>query len=221
VGVVATRSGPMLASADKFEVVITGRGGHAASPHLTVDPIALSGLVINAVHQIVSRRINPTEPAVITIATIKGGTVNNVIPDTVTMTGTIRAFSAETRAALHTELGKAVRVVESLGGSADLKIDFGYPPTVNTADAYAVMQGAMQELLGEDKIIESPMIMGAEDFSYMAQAAPGSFLFLGVKDPAWEQEYPVHRADFRMDERALPIGAASLAASAIAWMEKE
>jgi len=220
VGMVATRSGPMLASADKFEIVVRGHGGHAASPHLTVDPIALSGLVINAVHQVVSRRVNPTEPGVITIATINGGTVNNVIPDTVTMTGTIRAFSAETRETLHRELEKAAKVVEPLGGSAEVTIFFGYPPTVNTPEAFEVMNATAQQLLGTENVQESPMIMGAEDFSYMAQAAPGSFLFLGVKNPEWEREYPVHRNDFRLDEDALPLGAASLAATALAWMEQ-
>jgi len=221
VGIVGTKVGPLAASADKFTLTIRGSGGHAASPHLTVDPIALSGLVINAIHQVVSRRINPTEPGVITIATINGGTVNNVIPDTVTMTGTIRAFTPETRTQLHEELGKAARIVEALGGTAELEIMYGYPPTVNDPGAAEAMFEATRALLGDEKVIDAEAGLGAEDFSYMAQATQGSYMVLGVKNPGWDREYPVHRADFRLDEDALPIGAASLAACAIRWMEKQ
>ena len=112
----------MMAAADMFKLVIRGSGGHAARPQSTIDPIALSAHVINAVQQVVSRRLNPTEPGVITIGTIHGGTVNNVIPDTVEMTGTIRSFAPEVRQLLRDELAKAVRVVEPLGGTAELKI---------------------------------------------------------------------------------------------------
>ena len=221
VGAVATRPGPMMAAADKFELVVTGSGGHAARPQSTVDPVALSAHVINAVHQVVSRRLDPTEHGVITIATINGGTVDNVIPDTVTMTGTIRSFTAEARIALHAELARAVSIVEPLGGTAALTIFPGYPPTVNDAAATAHMQATMRDLLGETHVAESELLMGAEDFSYLAQTAPGCFLRLGVHNPAWQEYYPVHRADFRLDEDALPIGAAALALTALRWMEEK
>lgn len=220
VGSVATRPGPMMAAADMFEIVVIGSGGHAARPQSTIDPIALSAHVINAVHQIVSRRLDPTQPGVITIGTIQGGTANNIIPDRVTMTGTIRSFTPEVRTLLQDELMRAAGVVESLGGRAEVTIFPGYPPTVNDPAATEHMMGAMRELLGEDHVTESELIMGAEDFSYMAQAAPGCFLRLGVHNPSWREYYPVHRADFRMDEDALPIGAAALALTALRWMEK-
>jgi IAA-amino acid hydrolase len=221
VGHVATRPGPMMAAADRFELVVTGSGGHAARPQSTVDPIALSAHVINAVHQVVSRRLDPTEHGVITIATIHGGTVDNVIPDAVTMTGTIRAFTPEARTVLHTELQRAVSIVEPLGGRADLTIFPGYPPTVNDPAATEHMMATMRDLLGDDHVAEGEMLMGAEDFSYMAQAAPGCFLRLGVHNPAWKEYYPVHRADFRLDEDALPVGAAALALTALRWMESK
>lgn len=221
VGTVGTRSGPMLAAADEFELTIRGSGGHAAAPHFTVDPIALSGLAINAIHQIVSRRINPLESGVITIGSIHGGIASNVIPETVTMTGTIRSYTPEIRKQLHEELQKAVNVVEAMGGKAELTIHFGYPPTVNNPEATEVMFAATRSLLGEDNVKQADMVMGAEDFSYMAQAAPGCFLRIGVKNPTWDRQYPVHRADFRMDEDALPVGAASLAAAALRWMEEK
>jgi amidohydrolase len=219
VGTVGSRSGPLQASADEFRLTITGSGGHAASPHLTVDPIALSGLVTNAIHMIVSRRINPIEPCVITIGTIDGGTTDNVIPDAIVMTGTIRAYSPEVRTQLHEELAKAARIVEPLGGSATLEILLGYPPTICDPEATEVMFSAMRQMLGEENVLETKPSLGAEDFSYMAQKAPGNFLRLGVKSPEWTQMYPVHRADFRMDEGALPIGAAALAAAALEWMK--
>lgn len=221
VGTVGTRSGPMLAAADEFELTIRGSGGHAAAPHLTVDPIALSGLVINAIHQVVSRRVNPIESGVITIGSIHGGQASNVIPETVAMTGTIRSYTPEIRNLLHEELQKAVNVVEAMGGKAELKINLGYPPTVNNPEATEVMFSATRALLGEDNVKQADMVMGAEDFSYMAQAAPGCFLRIGVKNPGWDRMYPVHRADFRMDENALPVGAASLAAAALRWMEEK
>ena len=221
VGTVGTRSGPMLAAADEFELTIRGSGGHAAAPHFTVDPIALSGLAINAIHQIVSRRINPLESGVITIGSIHGGIASNVIPETVTMTGTIRSYTPEIRKQLHEELQKAVNVVEAMGGKAELTIHIGYPPTVNNPEATEVMFAATRSLLGEDNVKQADMVMGAEDFSYMAQAAPGCFLRIGVKNPTWDRQYPVHRADFRMDEDALPVGAASLAAAALRWMEEK
>ena len=219
VGYVATRPGPMMAAADKFELVVTGSGGHAARPQSTIDPIALSAHVINAVHQIVSRRLDPTEHGVITIATIHGGTVDNVIPDQVTMTGTIRSFTPRAREVLHAELKRAASIVEPFGGRAEPTIHPGYPPTVNDPTAAEHMMATMRDLLGDDHVVESELIMGAEDFSYMAQAAPGCFLRLGVHNPSWKEYYPVHRADFRLDEDALPIGSAALALTALRWME--
>lgn len=221
VGHVATRPGPMMAAADMFVLTVRGSGGHAARPQSTVDPIALAGLVIQAVQQVVSRRINPIEAGVITIGTIHGGTVNNVIPDIVEMTGTIRSFDPEVRQVLHAELAKAVRIVEPLGGAAELKIHFGYPPLVNGEEATTVMMGAMANLLGADNVQVSDKMMGAEDFSYMAQQAPGCFLRLGVHNSAWTEYYPVHRADFRLDEDALPIGSAALVTAALAWMDQK
>lgn len=221
VGTVATRSGPMMASADTFTLVIHGSGGHAARPHITIDPIALSAHVINAIQQVVSRRLNPLDPGVITIGTIHGGTVSNVIPDIVTMTGTIRAFSQEGRATLLSELERAVKVIEPLGGRAEYTLQAGYPPTVNSPEATAIMLAATRDLVGVDQVKEAPMVMGAEDFSFMAQVAPGSFLRIGTHNPAWDRFYPVHRADFRLDEDALPVGAAAMAAAALRWMEEK
>jgi amidohydrolase len=222
VGEVATREGPMMCAADRFHLVIRGSGGHAARPHTTVDPIALSAHVINAIQQVVSRRINPLESAVITIATIHGGTVANVIPGTVTMTGTIRSFTPETRQKLHEELENACRIVEPLGGSFEFKFTKSCPPLLNEPEAVTAAVEALSELLGKENVKVADQFTYGEDFSFMLQQAPGCFIWLGVHDPAWgDQVYPLHRADFRLDEDALPVGSAVLAATALHWMNQK
>ncbi len=221
VGVVRTRSGPLLAAADKFQLVIQGKGGHAARPQDALDPIWLAGQAIQAIHGIVSRRLGPLQVGVITIGQIHGGTVNNVIPETVTMEGTLRSFTPEVRKQLQEDLRRACRVVEAFGGRFELTIHEGYPPTVLDETATQVMMEATREILGEEKVVEAEPITGAEDFSYMAQAAPGSFLFLGVHNPNWEGYYNVHTPQFRLDEDALPIGAAALASAAVKWLQEK
>jgi IAA-amino acid hydrolase len=222
VGEVATREGPMMCATDWFDLVIRGSGGHAGRPQNTVDPIALSTHVINAIQQVVSRRINPLEPAAITIGTINGGTVANAIPDTVTLTGTIRSFTPDTRTKLHEELEKACRIVEPLGGSIELNITTGYPPTSNSPQATKGAVEALSEMLGMENVKMADQLMIAEDFGFMSQQAPGCFIFLGVHDPAWgDKVYQVHRADFRIDEDALPVGSAVLAATALHWMNQK
>ncbi len=221
VGQVATRPGPMMASADMFTIVLRGKAGHAARPQQAIDTIALSAHVIQAIHQVVSRRLNPIDEGVITIGTIQGGTKDNIIADTVTMTGTIRAFTDESRDLLHRELRRACSIIEPLGGRFELDVLTGYPPLANTPEAAEIMFAATRDLLGAENVFEAPKVMAAEDFSFMTRQAPGSFLRLGVHNPAWEQRYFVHTPDFRLDEDALPIGAASLVATALAWMSQK
>ena len=221
VGKVATRIGPITAAADEFRLTVIGSGGHAARPQATIDPIVLSAQAILAIQQIISRRVNPLEAGVVTIGTINGGTVENVIPDTVSMTGTLRSFTPETRELLRRELRRACGVIEALGGSFELTIQEGYPPTINSDEATSVMFEATKAMFGDENVGIAELGMGAEDFSYMAQKAPGCFLRLGTHNPAWDRRYMVHRADFRLDEDALPVGAAALAAAAIRWMETQ
>ena len=221
VGTVATQPGPMMAGADKFTIILHGLASHAARPNQGLDTIALSAHVVQAVHQIVSRRLDPVEEGVITIGTIAGGTKDNIIADTVTMTGTIRSFTPENRQLLHQELRRACSIVEPLGGSFDLDILAGYPPTVNDSQACDVMMSVARTLLGADNVIPGNKIMAAEDFSFMAGEAPGCFLRLGVHQPSWEKQYPVHTPTFRLDEAALPLGTAMLVATTLAWMEQQ
>jgi amidohydrolase len=220
-GTVATRPGPMMASSDQFTLVLHGTSAHAARPHQGIDTIALAAHAIQAIHQVISRRLDPVEEGVITVGTIEGGTKDNIIADKVTMTGTIRSFSLENRQFLHHELGRACGVVEPLGGRFELRIQSGYPPLINDSDAAQVMLTTLRQVLGADKVFEAPKMMAGEDFSFMAQTVPGCFLRLGVHNPAWERRYFVHTPTFRLDEAALPVGSASLVATALAWMEQQ
>jgi amidohydrolase len=218
VGVMRTRSGPLLAAVDDFELVLKGKGSHAAEPHLSNDVIAAAGLVINAIHHIISRRLNPIESGVITIGTIHGGHASNVIDTRLSMTGTIRSLSAEGRKQMHEELKKAAGIVRSLGGDFKLTIEEGYPVTANDPKATEISLRALEQLFGKDKTREAPIQLGSEDFSFMVQKVPGCFMLLGVKNPDWTQEYPVHTPTFRLDEDALPLGTASLVSVALEWL---
>ncbi|MGB1249705.1 MAG: M20 metallopeptidase family protein [Candidatus Promineifilaceae bacterium] len=218
-GTVGTRAGAMMAAADMFDLEIKGFGGHGARPHIANDPILLAAQVIQAVNHVISRRINPLEAGVISICTIHAGVAKNVIPETVKLSGTIRSMTPQIRQQLHEELRRACSIVEPLGGSFELHIDKGYPPTVNDETAVALAFDTLNEMLGEGNAFEKDRIMASEDFSMMLQKAPGCFLRLGVKDPTWDREYPVHTSTFQMDENALPIGAATLAAMAVEWMQ--
>ena len=135
---------------------------------------------------------------------------------------TIRSMTMETRAQLHEELRRACQIVEGLGGRFTLEIFPGYPPTICAPEAVDVMMGATKEILGDGNVLEADPLMAAEDFSYMLQQAPGCMIQLGVHNPAWEDPvYPVHRADFQMDEDALPVGVAALVACAVKWMQEK
>ena len=223
VGQVSTRVGGLMATGDEVEIIVHGKGGHAARPHFANDPLVLSAHLLLAVQNIVSRRLDPLESGVITLCTIQGGTATNVIPDTVKIEGTIRSLNFETRALLREELRRACTVVEALGGKFDLTIkSYGVGmPVINDAEATAVTFDGLHKLLGKQQVYEHKPVMGGEDFSAMLQEAPGCFMFLGVKNPEWEREYPVHTSTFRIDERALAIGAASLAATAVEWMQQK
>lgn len=220
VGHIRSRPGVLMAAGDMFDLTVRGFGGHGARPHMANDPIVLAAHLVHAVQDIISRRLDPLEPGVISICTIHGGTAHNIIPASIELGGTIRSMSEAGRKLLHDELRRACGVVEALGGSFHLNIKHGYPATVNDPDATEVAFAALGELLGEEKVSEQLPVMASEDFSFMLQKAPGCFMRLGVKNPTWDREYPVHTSTFRMDEDALPIGSAALATVAIQWMQE-
>lgn len=208
-GMVGGRAGVLLASVDGFDIVITGRGGHAALPHGTIDPIATASKIVCELQTIVSREIDPFAPAVLSVTAIHGGEAFNVIPETVALKGTIRALTAP----VMEHLQKRIREI-TLGVSAANRctatVQFGdvvIPPTVNDPECWATTRRLAQGLVGEANVHEVPPVMGGEDFSFYAQRLPACFAVIGVGKPGREI-FGLHHPKFDPDEAGLPVGTA-------------
>ena len=219
VGKITLREGPATAAVDSFDLVVRGRESHGAYPHQGVDAITLSAQVINALQTVISRRLDPTRGRVITVGTIQGGTKENIVAGSVTMTGTIRTFEPETREQLFAEMERACGVATALGGEFELDILPGFIPIVNDPSMTALVRQVGVDLLGEESVEEARLEMGAEDFSYFAREAPGCFFDLGGAFPD-EPLRRHHHPRFDIDERCLPIGAAILAETAVRFLRE-
>ncbi len=213
VGQVSITPGNALAAVDTFEGTIIGEGTHGASPHNGLDPIWLQAQVINAIQAIRSRRLNPTDSSVITVGTIHAGVAPNVIPHEVKLTGTIRSYTEEVRSQQHKLLEEAFALAKQFGGDYTLKISRGYPSMYNDPEVADLMREVSVDLIGEDKTKEGKPGMGAEDFSYMSQKAPGTMIMLGAKYDKLNR--PHHSPIFDINEDAFHVGAAVLAESAV------
>ncbi|NLX37865.1 MAG: amidohydrolase [Chloroflexi bacterium] len=218
VGQIRISPGYIMASADAFEATITGRGAHGAYPHQSIDPIFLLGQVIPAVQGIVARRVKPQEPAVVTIGAVHSGLAGNVIPERVTLAGTLRAYSPAVRDLLWSELDRALSVARALGGDYTLRIDGGYPATHNNAVVAETIVQVARELAGEGAVGSMEPSMGAEDFSLMAAAVPGAMFQTGVALPGPLR--PHHSETFDLDEQGLVLGVAVMAATALRLAER-
>ncbi|MEN3159222.1 amidohydrolase [Alkalimonas sp. NCh-2] len=210
VGVIGYRKGPLMASSDRFEIRVQGQQTHGSSPWAGVDPIVAAAQIINNVQTIVSRQINITRaPAVVSFGIVEGGVRNNIIPDEVYLEGTIRNFDMDIRQQIFRQLTQAAEASAHVtGATAEVSIIEGYPVTINSPELVAKMLPTTKDVAGEQMVHESPLVTGAEDFSYYALEVPGMFVFLGVappdKDPA---SMPAnHSPFFYADERALKVG---------------
>jgi amidohydrolase len=212
-GLVGWRAGPAMAAADKFRIVVRGRGGHAAAPHLGPDPIVVASEIVMGLQTLVSRVRDPVDPVVVTVGSIHGGTRNNIIPDEVMLEGTVRTLRPATRDLMERSLRRKVRSIVA-GSAARVRLEYerGYPPLVNDPAATRQVAIGVAAELGREKVVEvDHPLMGAEDFSRYLERIPGTFLRLGVGIPG--EPASLHSATFAPDERALVIGAASLAAA--------
>jgi len=216
-GTISLREGTMTAHPDKFELVIEGKEAHGAYPHRGHDAITLAAQVIQALQTVVSRRIDPTHAKVLTIGTIQGGTKDNILAGRVAMTGTLRTFDAATRDVLLTEMEKACSIARTLGGDYSLRVIPGYLPVDNNPTLTALVRQVGTDLLGTGSVIEAPLEMGGEDFSYFAQSAAGCLFWLGAATPG-EPKRLHHHPRFDIDERCLPLGAALLSEISLRYL---
>jgi amidohydrolase len=220
-GQVTVGDGPICAAADAFRATVMGSGCHGAFPHLGVDPVFISAQVITAIQGIVSRRVDPTAPAVVTVGSIHGGTAGNIIPPEVKLRGTIRSLDEEVRQQLWSDLRKAFELARSLGGDYQLEIEEGFPVLANDATIANLVRQAAADLLGTDNVHPERPEMGAEDFSILTSQAPGAMFSLGVKPAGSEMTLQLHSPNFDLDEEALPIGAAIFAETARRYLAEK
>jgi amidohydrolase len=207
VGKVGVKAGELMAAPDIVRITITGSGGHAALPHQTVDPIAVSAQVITNLQHVVARNVDPLQPSVVSITRIAGGTTHNVIPGSVEMEGTVRTFDER----LRTEMPRLIeRIIAGVTAAHAAHYTFsyerGYRPVVNDERASNLLRRAVVRALGEQFLTEALPVMGGEDFSAYQQRAPGAFFFVGARCEERGIVQPHHHECFDIDERALDYG---------------
>lgn len=213
-GTVGVTEGPAMAACDFFTLTLRGKGGHGAFPHLTHDPITAAGAVIQGVQTIVSRQINPVEPAVVSFGSIHGGAACNIIPETVVLQGTVRTTNAETRAAMPERL-RAIAAHLAASQGVEVELDYRHctPMVYNAPDLTAQCRTLFGQLLGPENLLPEPLVMGGEDFACYQEKVPGVFFWLGAGSPDRAPSW--HNPNFDIDESCLPVGAACLAQLAL------
>jgi amidohydrolase len=203
VGTFATRKGSIMAAADQFDIQINGRSGHAAQPHKSIDPVLAAAQVVVALQSIAARETDPLKSVVVTVTKIHGGDAYNVIPDGVKLSGTVRTLLPELRDMAETRIKEiATGIAMAMGAQAQVSYLRGYPVTINHAAETAFALDVMRKVAGEQAVSdEFPPAMGAEDFSYMLEARPGSFVFIGNGDTA-----NLHNSAYDFNDEAIPYG---------------
>ncbi len=212
-GELQVHSGPSMASVDNFKLTIKGDGGHAGYPHQTIDPIWIATHVLQGIYGLTGRRVDPLGVAALSVGGINGGTALNVIPDQVTIKGTVRAYTEKVRQQLIEELEAVAATARLFGGSYQLTIEKGEPALVNDPALVALYKETARSLFPAMGIYEAPFGMGGEDFSHIAEKLPAAMAFLGC---GWEDQdsHPLHSPLFEVNEEVLPIGVALLTGAA-------
>ncbi len=202
-----------MAAADAFEMTVRGAGGHGAFPHQTADAIAMAAQIVTALQTVVSREVDPVEPAVLTVGEIRAGSAFNIIPETARLGGTVRTLDEDLRRRMPERIEQLARgVAQGMRGDAAIDYDFSYPVTINDEGAARHALGVIRELFGEENTLELPNpSMGGEDFAFFLERMPGAFIWLGVG----EEVSGLHTPTFAFDEEILPQGSALLTALAL------
>lgn len=218
VGTMGVISGPASGGVDSWYGKILGVGGHGAHPNQTVDPFYILAHVIMALNAIVSRRLHPFQPAVVSIGTINGGFAQNVIPDQVEITGTLRYADPEIHPQIREEIKRAFEIALNLGGNYDLKFEYGGPPMINHESAVDLLREAGIAVLGKENVHQMAPTLGAEDFGAFTEKVPGAMFTLGTLIEG--DERILHHPRFDIDERAMPIGTAVLAQAVLKFLSR-
>jgi amidohydrolase len=211
-GSLGIRSGYIMPGVDPYDAVLVGRSSHSSEPHQGLNPIYLLSQVLGAIQAIPTERIDPLEPVLVSVESVHGGSTTGVIPERVSLHGNIRAYDDGTRRRLREELARALSLARALGGDYELSARNIFPACYNDEQITQFAQEVATEMLGSSRLYEPELVMGGEDFGYMTQGAPGAFVWLGVRiegDPR-----AVHSPTFDIDESALTVGSAFLAAVA-------
>lgn len=221
-GTVGFNPGLFMASTDDVLITVRGRGGHAAKPHDAVDPVAIASQLVVTLQQVVSRSANPVTPSVLTFGRFVAEGAINVIPDTAELAGTFRTVDERWRNQALAQIETVTRdLVASLGGTAEVEILRGYPPVVNDAATTAIARDRAVQYLGEDRVVDLPPAMWAEDFAYYANERPACFYNLGIRNDERGIVHPVHSSRFDLDEEALRVGSGLMAWIAVGALERE
>lgn len=215
-GRAAVTSGPMMAGADRFEILVQGKGGHGAMPHDTVDAILVASHIVIALQSIVSRNLNPEASGVVTVGALLAGAAANVIADTATLRGSMRFYDPAVRELLHRRIKQiASGIAQSFGASAQVTITTGVDATLNAPEPTALVREIAATVLGESQIDAGWRTMGSEDFSMVLARVPGNFFFLGARNEERGMNFPHHHPRFDFDEACMPQGVAILCEAAV------
>lgn len=221
-GTAGFRTGQYMASTDEIHIIIEGKGGHAALPHQTIDPIAISAQIIVALQQVISRRSNPIIPSVLSFGKITGGTVNNVIPDRVEIAGTLRTMDEGWRAEAHTLIADIVaQTAKAFGALATVDIPKGYPSLFNNEPLTEQVRSFAIDFLGKENVHLLPLRMTADDFAFYSQKIPGCYFRLGTNTNNTVHTASVHNAHFDIDETALSTGTGVMAFAAFSYLNAQ
>ena len=221
VGTIQLRPGPAMAAADRFHLLIRGKGGHGAKPHDTIDPIVIGSQIVTALQTLVARAVDPTHEAVVTVGTFKAGEAFNVIPDTAELGGTVRTFHPANRDFLEARIETLARgIATAMGAEVEFTYTRGYPATVNDPAMTELVREEATRVVGADAVRQAPLKMGAEDFSYFLEAVPGAFWFVGSQNPDRGLVWGHHHPRFDLDEAALAIGIESMVSVALRYLNQ-
>jgi hippurate hydrolase len=214
VGQFALREGPMMASSNEFTITVTGRGGHAALPHLSTDPVLVATHLVQALQSILTRNKKPIDTAVLSVTKIQAGEAYNVIPDTATLCGTVRTFTVETLDLVESRMKAIVeQLPPAFGASGTMRFHRNYPPTVNHAGPTTFVRDVLADVVGEANVLDFEPTMGSEDFAYMLQAKPGCYFMIGNGDGAHREAghglgpCQLHNASYDFNDDLIPLGA--------------